>query len=378
MQQLMHYVTVGQKTLRCGYTTGTCAAAATRAATCLLLEGEAPAAVAVETPAGITATIEVEEIQRGEDWASAAVRKDSGDDPDVTNGVMVFSRVTRMDGSGITIDGGEGVGRVTREGLDQPPGEAAINSTPRAMIAAEAQSVAESVGYAQGLHIEISIPAGVELARKTFNPRLGIEGGISILGTSGIVKPMSEDALIASIQLELRMKKAQGVRRLLICPGNYGSDFARDELRIDLDDGVQCSNYLGATLDYACQLEFESVLLVAHIGKLIKVAAGVMNTHSRVADARLETMAAHAACCGAPTELVRSVMGSVTTDEAIDYLNDAHLLEPTMDSVMRSAERHLKRRVSDAMRIEAVTFSKVHGLLGKTSDADSLLALHAQ
>ena len=376
MRPLGHYIDVGQKRLRCGYTTGTCAAAAAHAAALLLLSGQAPDAIAVETPAGITAVVEVEQAECKDTWAQAGVRKDGGDDPDITDGMLVIARVSRAGDSGIAIDGGPGVGRVTRAGLDQPIGAAAINSVPRQMIEREVASVCERLGFDGGLHVEISIPGGDEIAKRTFNPRLGIEGGLSVLGTSGIVKPMSEEALVASVQLELRQRHAEGAHSILLCPGNYGWDFAGRELAIDLRCGVQCSNYLGAALDSACQLEFESILFVAHVGKMIKVAAGVMNTHSRVADARLETMAAHAALAGASRETVAKIMGSVTTDEAIRFLKDAGLLEQVMASVMDAVGRHLRHRVGDAVQIEAVMFSKEHGLLGKTDGADRLIALH--
>lgn len=411
-----HYVTVGQKRLRCGYTTGTCATAATRAAIELLLTGTAPAYITVETPAGISAVVEVEDPHMEGERAVAAVRKDGGDDPDVTDGALVYSSVallagpeavaaapgyaaSRADGEEngegegaageitVVIDGGVGVGRVTREGLDQPVGQAAINSTPRRMIAANAveavRACAERGGEAakaaavvSALSVVVSIPKGVELAQRTFNPRLGIEGGISVLGTSGIVKPMSEDALIASIQLEMRMRYAQGVRQLLVSPGNYGQDFARDTLHLDLDAAVQCSNYLGATIDYAVQLGFESFLLVAHAGKLVKVAAGVMNTHSRVADARRETMAAHAAVCGAPLEAVKAIMGGITTDESVDILKEANLVEPVFDSIMAAVQDQLVHRAGTEIDIQAVCFSKAHGLLGMTAGAQRLVDLH--
>lgn len=378
MRQLEHYITVGQKRLRCGYTTGTCAAAAAHAATSKLLYGQAPDAVLIETPAGIDAVVEVEQLECGRTWASAGVRKDGGDDPDITDGALVVARVSYSEAPGITIEGGQGVGRVTRAGLDQPVGAEAINSVPRQMINEEVTAICQDCEYEGGLLVEISIPDGAELARRTFNPRLGIEGGLSVLGTSGIVKPMSEDALIASVELELRQRSAEGAANILLVPGNYGFDFARDALALDLKRGVQCSNYLGAALDYASQLGFESILFVAHIGKMIKVAAGVMNTHSRVADARLETMCAHAALQGATQELVAKIMGSVTTDEALGYLKEAGLLDQTMASVMEGVARHLSQRVGEGLQIEAVCFSKEHGLLGKTPGADRLIALHRE
>ena len=241
MQQLEEYINVGTKRMRCGYTTGTCAAAASRAAAELLVRGELVPAVTVSTPAGIDVLVEIEEHESGDGWAQCAVQKDSGDDPDVTNGALVYARVEFCDEPGVHVDGGIGVGRVTREGLDQPVGAAAINSTPRRMIAEQLEEVlAQAAGAQQGLLSVISIPAGVELAAKTFNPRLGIEGGISVLGTSGVVRPMSEDALISSIELEMRTLRARGVEDLLVVPGNYGRDFACGQLQLNMDEAVSC------------------------------------------------------------------------------------------------------------------------------------------
>ncbi len=380
MHKLEKYITVGAKRMRCGYTTGTCAAAAARAAAELLLNDRRIPLVRISVPAGFDVDIDIESYELKDGRAECSVRKDSGDDPDVTDGALVFARVERVDAPGIHIEGGTGVGRVTREGLDQPVGNAAINSVPRKMIAEQIESVLDACGtsrdMSRGILVTISIPAGVELAKKTFNPRLGIEGGISVLGTSGIVRPMSEEALIASIELECSMLYARGVRDALVCPGNYGRDYARDMLGLDIENCVQCSNYIGATLDCLVAMGFESVLIVGHIGKMVKVASGAMNTHSRVSDARLETFAAHAACCGGSSELARAILECATTDAALDMLDEANLLEPVMASVMEKLEMRLRHRVGDDMRIETIVFSNVLGILGATDGADGLVEVH--
>ena len=395
MRKLEEYVNVGTKRMRCGYTTGTCAAAASRAAAELLLLGRALPAVSVLTPAGIEVIAEIEEHKSGDGWAQCAVRKDAGDDPDVTDGALVYARVEYSTSSGVSIDGGIGVGRVTREGLDQPVGAAAINSTPRRMISEQVNAALEAAGLhvseeghleagqqdglcdwndagKRGLLVTISIPAGVELAHKTFNPRLGIEGGISVLGTGGIVRPMSEDALIASIELEMRTIYARGVSDLLVVPGNYGRDFARGQLDLNLEDAVQCSNYLGATLDAACVLGFRRVLVIGHIGKMSKVAGGIMNTHSRVADCRVEVLAAHAALAGAPQSLIAEIMGAATTDAVLDALEERGMVGAVMESLMHNLADKLNHRVQGRLQIEAIVFSNVHGVLGKTPGADEL------
>lgn len=367
---LQHYISVGKERLRCGYTTGTCAAAAARGAAERLQTGHWPAAVELTTPAGIPVRAELEETRSGTGWASCAVRKDAGDDPDVTGGALVFARVERTADGEITIDGGEGVGRVTRPGLDQPVGAAAINSVPRRMIAEQLHAAGLT-----GARAVISIPAGTALAARTFNPRLGIEGGISVLGTSGIVRPMSEAALIDSIRLELETVRARGAKHVLVTPGNYGEDFSREVLGLRLENWALCSNYAGESIDHAAMLGFESYLLVGHFGKLVKLAGGAMNTHSKTTDGRRETITAHAALCGADVTLLRALFDSATTDRAVELLDGAGLREPVMASVAAALEERLQYRAG-GMKIGAVFFSKEYGVLGKTSSADELLAPH--
>ena len=370
------YIPVGNKQLRCGYTTGTCAAAATAGAVRLLLTGEALPAVRVDTPAGIAVEVELLEQSAGPGWASCAVRKDGGDDPDVTNGTLIFARAEKTGAPGITIDGGTGVGRVTRPGLDQPVGAAAINSTPRMMIRHQAEEEMARAGYTGGLLITISVPEGEALAAHTFNPRLGIEGGISILGTSGIVRPMSEAALIDSLYLEQDIAKAAGVTDLLVTPGNYGDSFAEGTLDLDLTHRCTCSNYLGHAIDHAAGLGFRSFLLVGHLGKLIKVAAGNMNTHSKVADGRRETLTAHAALASGSPALLKALFACPTTDAGVERLKEEGLLEPVMASIAQALEEVLHHRAGPDLAIEAVFFSNQYGLLGKTTGAEKLLALH--
>ncbi len=370
------YIPVGKKRLRCGYTTGTCAAAAAAGAARLLLTGERLPAVKVDTPAGITVEAQLLDHAAGPDWASCAVRKDGGDDPDVTDGTLICARVEKRCAPGVTIDGGTGVGRVTRPGLNQPVGQAAINSTPRRMIAAQVEQAMAQAGYTGGLTVTISVPEGEALAGRTFNPRLGIVGGISILGTSGIVRPMSEAALIDSLYLEQDVAKAAGVKDLLVTPGNYGDSFAAETLGLDLTHRCTCSNYIGHAIDHAAGLGFSSLLLVGHLGKLIKVAAGCMNTHSKVADGRRETLTAHAALAGGPPELLRALFDSPTTDAGVALLQKAGLLEPVMASIARALEEQLRRRAGPELAIEAIFFSNQYGMLGKTSGAEGLLARH--
>lgn len=269
----------GTETLRRGWTTGSCAAAASQAAAILLLTGSAPAEIRLLTPGGVTFNLPVEQASLHDGEAVCAVRKDAGDDPDITNGVLISSAVRRAD-SGIVIDGGSGVGRVTRPGLAEPVGGAAINPGPRAQIKAALERAAQENGYEGGFSVVLSVENGEELALQTYNSHLGIIGGISILGTSGIVEPMSEKALVDTICLEMDSLYAAGQRVAFLCPGNYGADFARETLELDLERAVKCSNYIGEAFDHAVVCGYPEILLVGHAGKLVKLAAGVMNTHS--------------------------------------------------------------------------------------------------
>jgi len=366
------FVTKDGKALRLGYTTGSCAAAAAKAAAWLLLTGREVKTVALLTPKGIRLELPVLESSQGDGWAQCAIRKDSGDDPDVTNGCLIYARVERIAQKGVTIDGGAGIGRVTKPGLDQPVGAAAINSVPRAMIRENVEEIQAAVDENCGLAVTVFAPEGERLAKKTFNPRLGIVGGISILGTTGIVEPMSEKALVDTIHVELRQKKAQGADYALVVPGNYGSDFLRSQ-GIDPDRAVQCSNYIGDTLDLCRELGFRGVLLVGHVGKLVKLAGGMLNTHSKYGDCRMEILAAHGAGAGLPPERVRSLLQCVACDDALRILKESNCREAAMKSLTAQIESHLTHRAGEDLEVGAILFSKVYGILGRTSRADGLL-----
>ena len=369
--KLEEYVYQDQKRLRCGYTTGSCAAAAAKAAAQMLLTNKWVNEVELCTPKGIRLLLPICRTQRSEASVSCAVQKDSGDDPDVTDGILVFAEVSQL-AEGIVIEGGEGIGRVTRPGLACAVGEAAINPGPRNMIASSLQEVSMAYGYSGGWHVILSVPEGKPIAERTFNPRLGIVGGISILGTTGIVEPMSERALIETIRTELCQLRSSGVQVVVAVPGNYGETFLRERMQLSCRT-VICSNYIGELLDMAVEFQFEGLLLVGHAGKLVKLAGGVMNTHSRYADARMEILTAHAALCGASRNLANRLMECVTTDEAFDLLKDASLLQSVMDGLMEKIQFHMNARVHRKLMVGAVLFSNVYGLLGRTTDASILL-----
>ena len=372
-----HYVRSGQKLLRCGYTTGTCAALGAAGAARLLLTGREPETVALRTPKGIVVEVAPIYCRRTDAGAVCAIRKDGGDDVDVTTGLPVIASVVlEPDAPGVRILGGEGVGRVTKPGLDQPVGEAAINHVPRAMIKEALEKEAESAGYAGGFDVTISIEGGAETAKRTFNPHMGVEGGLSVLGTSGIVEPMSQQAILDTIQLEMGQAalRAGTPRRLILAPGNYGLDYLHENLpTLKCIPVVKTSNFIGDTLDMAATAKFEEVLLVGHVGKLCKLAAGVMNTHSHTADGRAEVFCAHAALCGARREVCAALMDAATTDACLDILDGAQLRAPVLESILAAIQMHLDRRAGGAFRVGAVLFSNQHGPLGETKAAKELM-----
>ncbi|MCU6763357.1 cobalt-precorrin-6A synthase [uncultured Roseburia sp.] len=369
-----YFILKDGKKLRYGYTTGTCAAAAAKAAAKMLLSGETVEEAAIQTPKGILLRLLIEDIQQRPGRVSCAVRKDGGDDPDVTDGILIYAQVSLTEESeGISLDGGIGVGRVTKAGLSQKIGEAAINPVPGKMILNEVRQICREYNYQKGLNIIISVPEGEQIAKRTFNPRLGITGGISILGTSGIVVPMSEDALIASIRLEMKMLAEAGAQYLVITPGNYGQVFSQQEMDIDLTFSMKCSNYLGETLDMAAELGIQGILFIAHIGKFVKVSGGIMNTHSRNADCRAELLAAQAFRAGAQGKVIQNILDSVTTEEAVQILKAAGCLKETMEITAEKIQFYMDHRTRGDIKTAAIIFSNVEGRLADTKNVLELL-----
>lgn len=369
---LEKYVSKGSKKLRCGFTTGTCAAAASAGAARMLLSGKVIENITVITPSGNSVTVGLTDIKKENGYVSCAVQKDSGDDPDVTDKILVYSTVS-YEKSGITVDGGEGVGRVTKKGLKQQIGEAAINPVPRKMIEEQLKTAASDYSYDGGLKAVISVPMGIQIAKKTFNPRLGIEGGISILGTTGIVEPMSEQALIDTISVELDVRKAQNEEFIIVTPGNYGQDFLRDNLGIAVDKCVKCSNFIGDTIDMCIEKGFKSMLLVGHIGKLSKLGCTIYNTHSRYADGRMEAFALCAALCGAERQVLENILGCITTDAALEILKKEGIFDETIKMLEKRIDRSLKLRAKGSIEIGMITFLEEYGILCKTENADNML-----
>ncbi|MGM9604776.1 MAG: cobalt-precorrin-5B (C(1))-methyltransferase CbiD [Faecousia sp.] len=366
------YIEKDGKHLRLGYTTGSCAAAAAKAAAWMLLSGRRKETVSLLTPKGIELELAVRETEFGDGFVRCAIEKDGGDDPDITTGALIFARVRKTEAPGITIDGGLGVGRVTRPGLDQAVGSAAINSVPRQMILENVSQVMELFDCPGGLEVLISVPQGEELAKKTFNPRLGIVGGISILGTTGIVEPMSEAALIDTIRVELRQRKAAGAEYVLLTPGNYGAEFIRDGLHLDPDRAVQVSNYIGDALDVCRELGFRGVLLIGHIGKLVKLAGNMLNTHSRYGDCRMPILASFAGAEGLPAAQIAAVLNCVSCDDALTILETAGVKDAGLKRLMDAILYNLRYRAGSGMDVGCAMFSKVFGLLGVSENAPAL------
>ena len=373
-----YYVVRNQKKLRFGYTTGSCAAGAARGAAELLLGEDEIEEAELMTPKGILLHLELLDMKRDENAASCAVRKDAGDDPDTTNGILVYAKIEKFQirsdmEDRIVIDGGTGVGRVTKPGLSQKIGEAAINPVPRAMILQAVEEIADRYHYEGGLKVTISVPEGEKIAKKTFNPRLGIVGGISILGTSGIVEPMSEKALIDSIRVEMSQHAAMGEQYMLVTPGNYGADYLREHMALPFEKNIKCSNYVGETIDMAIDMGVKGILFISHIGKFVKVAAGIMNTHSHSADARMEVLCANAIRAGGDLACARSILKCNTTDEALRVLDENHILRETMKEITDRIQFYLDHRSYQQILLGAVIFSNEYGYLGQTEHAAELI-----
>lgn len=470
------FVFKNQKKLRCGLTTGTCAAACAQAAMLRLLTGQVLSEVSVrlpesrKNPENTRVTLAVYPTEDG----GFATRKDAGDDPDVTNGTEIRAyiqvcertsekimssgedhlRSSRSLGHGVKeaagdmrmnpeaaqassdersvsvpagafvsadgrlyLTGGEGVGRVTKPGLEQAVGQSAINRVPRQMIFDAVQQVLEDFGEEEKLRMDsiaaedgtashemkdktscneenekseqaektcylitISVPAGAELAQRTFNPMLGIEGGISILGTTGIVEPMSEAAIVATIESSIRQVLAmedgdigRRARRILAVPGNYGQRYVEQQLGLRGVPVVEVSNYIGEAIDLAVSYGATDFLLVGNVGKLVKLAAGIMNTHSRVADGRWEIFAAHLALCGGTRAQVAAMREAKTTEEMLTRLEEMGLRAPVMASIMGEIEAHMAHRIRGQMDFGVIVYSERFGRVGETAGAERLL-----
>ncbi len=364
--------------MRYGFTTGSCAAAAAKAAAYMLISGKKIDKISIDTPKGIRYDAAIENLALNSDSCSCSVKKDGGDDPDITSGADVYALVrfgAENENLTITIRGGKGVGRVTLPGLDQPVGEAAINHVPREMITKEVTEVCKLLDYMGELIVEISVPQGIELAKKTFNPKLGIVDGISILGTSGIVEAMSSEALIQTIKVEISQKRALGREILVVAPGNYGQDYILERFNYDIENSVKCSNYIGASIDFAREYGFKKFLFVGHIGKLIKVSGGMMNTHSREGDCRMELLSSLVLKAGGTSDLALKVLECISTDAAIDVIdkydieNGTTIRNTAMELMLDKILYYLGKRADNEIEFECIVFGTQAGTLVESKRA---------
>lgn len=375
------YVNVNGKNLRCGYTTGTCACGAAMYATQVLLKKVCssldskellPSQVIVDTPSGIPVALDIHNITIDENFVSCSVIKDGGDDPDVTSGMHIFAKaeiissICKMQNEntkekqGVIIEGGEGIGIVTKPGLDQPVGNAAINSTPRKYITEIVESIKKLYNYSDTIKITIYAKEGKERAKKTFNERMGIEGGISIIGTSGIVEPMSNTAIVETTKLEINQRKAKGDKTLYIAPGRIGESFAHDVFKIDTEDIVLCSNNVYEAFENAIAAGFSDITFIGHIGKLVKLGYGAKNTHSANNDGRIEELILCALLAGANENLLKEISECVTTDGVISILKNCDLLDKTMFVLGDRIESTILRWIEGKACIRLCVFTNIN------------------
>ena len=348
--------------LRSGYTTGACAAAGVKAV--LLyeagLEWETVELTALD---GTKLIIPVKAVRETEHGLEAEVVKFSGDDPDITNGVSVFTALRHLPGAPeeIVFKAGKGIGRVTKPGLSVAVGEPSINPGPRQLIR---QVIAELLGSdKQPLEVTISIPVGVELARQTLNPILGVEGGLSVIGTTGVLRPMSEEGFKNSLVPQIDVALAAGFTDLIFVPGKIGERIAAS-WQLPHEAMVQTSNFIGFMLEAAAKRGVKRILLFGHIGKLVKVAAGVFYTHNRIADARLETMAAYAAAAGLGSQGVQQLLASNTTEDALAVLSACNLRQTVCRRLAQQASCRAERYLFQKVQVGTVLVSLKGELLG--------------
>lgn len=389
------YVYIDGKKYRRGYTTGSCAAGAAKAASHMLLTKKKLETVNIDTPKGIPLFLKVENIDIGEKYVECSIKKDGGDDIDATHGIDIYARAEVTDSfvtidtyneksldytEGIVLCGGKGVGIVTKKGLSVEVGQAAINPTPVKMIKSEVikvigQDIEKSLGKNKVLKITIFVPQGEEIAKKTFNPKLGIVGGISIIGTTGIVEPMSDEGWKKSISIELQMKKEQGLDKIILVPGNHGEQFIKEKLELDTKYVVRTSNFIGYIIKEAQRMGYKKIFMAGHIGKFIKLSAGIFNTHSRVADARSEILVSNLALMKAPYSILEEISKCLTAEEAVDIIirND---YEDLFNIISNKCRDRIIQHLNEDKReidVEVMIFSMDKTLLGKSNNADLLV-----
>ena len=371
------YVYIDGKKYRRGYTTGSCAAAAAKASVHMLFTNKKIENINIDTPKGIPLTLKVKNIEIRNNYASCSIEKDGGDDIDATHTMDIFAKAELIsrENEEIIVTSGVGIGIVTKKGLSVEVGKPAINPVPMKMIRSEIAKVLgennKLLNKDKSLKITIFAPKGEEIAEKTFNPRLGIVGGISILGTTGIVEPMSEDGWKKSLSIELEMKKAQGMDKIILVPGNHGEEFIREQLKIDMNNCVRMSNFVGYMLNEAKRLGFKKILMAGHIGKFIKISAGIFNTHSKVCDARNEIMIANLALMGAGLDFIKEINECVTAEGAVEIIDKSNYTE-IYNILCNKCKERVEEYLNEDIQVEVYMFRMDKSLLGKSTNADLL------
>ena len=353
------------KKLRYGYTTGSSATAATKAALMYLLDDskhDIPE-VTIKLPSGNLLTISVNSLEKKENSILASVIKDGGDDPDVTHGLEIYSKVSLRNDSKINIFGGIGVGKVTKKGLPIAPGNSAINPVPLKMIR---ETVEEMLPEGLGADVEIFVPKGEETAKKTLNAKLGIIGGISILGTTGIVKPMSEESWKASLAIELKMAlENAGNGEAIFLFGNRGKQYLSDNFEGNTSQAIVISNFVGYMFDRACEFEAKKIYFIGELGKFVKVAGGIFHTHSRVSDAKMEILTANALLVGESTENMKKIMASNTTEEDTKYIEKTEVYNLLAEKAKQKCEEYCRRNGWE-LEVETLIISAEKEVLGNS------------
>jgi len=356
-----------QKTMRSGITTGTCAAGAIKAAILAYL-GKKPATVGVLSPQGQKIEVKIDTSKQLLTGGKATVMKDAGDDPDITNGTTILAEVEIQDHTEIVIQAGIGVGIVTKPGLSVPVGQPAINPGPRKMMM---QAIKDVLPNGYGVIVTISIPEGERLAKRTLNPTLGIIGGLSIIGTTGIVEPMSEEAFKNSLSPQINIVKALGYDQVVFAPGKIGQDIAIHRYGLPTETVIQTSNFIGHMLESAVDYGMKKVLLFGHLGKLAKVAAGIFHTHNRMADARMETIAAYMAAQGAPQQAILEILSCITTEAAMPIITKYNMHNVYRILAQRASAR-AKRYVFDDLIVGTVIVTLQGEILGLDDTAKEI------
>ncbi len=378
---MKEYVYIDGKKYKRGYTTGSCATAASKAATYMLLTKNKLEIVNIDTPKGIPLSLNVENINIQDSYVECSIQKDGGDDIDATHMMHIYARaelIDKEDKEDIVVTGGVGIGLVTKKGLSVDVGKHAINPVPMKMIKSEVRKLIgektiDTLGEGKSLKLTIFAPEGVEIAKKTFNPRLGIIGGISIIGTSGIVEPMSDEGWKKSLSIELKMKKEQGLDKIILVPGNHGEQFIKENIGLDMKYVIRTSNFIGYMLKEAQRMGYKKILMAGHIGKFIKLSAGIFNTHSKIADARSEILISNLALMKAPYEFLEEISRCMTAEGAVELINNSEYKD-FYKIVSNKCKYKIDQYLCDEeIEVAIMMFSMDKTLLGKSDNADEIV-----